>query len=62
LPIGETEKRLFDAIDGERRIVDIAKKTLSTSEQSARLDSTRDFFERLWWHDQVVFSRQQVLN
>jgi SAM-dependent methyltransferase len=62
LPIGETEKRLFDAIDGERRIVDIAKKTLSTSEQSARLDSTQDFFERLWWHDQVVFSRQQVLN
>ncbi len=47
LPIDEREKRLVDAIDGERGIGEIVG------------DERRDFccalFERLWWHDQVVF-------
>jgi SAM-dependent methyltransferase len=44
LPIGSTEKRWFDCIDGSRTISDIAEN-----------DAAGTFFERLWWHDQVVF-------
>lgn len=47
LPISAAEKRMFDAIDGRRTIDDI------TNGSSAH--ATRSFFERLWWHDQVVF-------
>lgn len=53
LPIDVREKGLLDAIDGERSISEIAG------------GEPRDFcsalFERLWWHDQVVFdgSRQR---
>ena len=62
LPIGAIEKRLFDAIDGNRRIADIVERTLSSSHQTADLDVARTFFEQLWWHDQVVFDapRQPV--
>jgi hypothetical protein len=55
LPIGPIEKQLFDAIDGNRNIREIAEATSSHSEQSVDLEVTRAFFERLWWHDQVVF-------
>lgn len=55
LPIGSTEKGLFDAIDGHRSVSDIVKRTLASSQRSADLDWVRTFFERLWWHDQVVF-------
>jgi SAM-dependent methyltransferase len=55
LPIGPAEKQLFDAIDGHRNIQEIAEATLSQSKRSADLEITRAFFERLWWHDQVVF-------
>lgn len=48
LPIAAQEKRLFDAIDGERTIGEIAG--------NAHQDIARTLFERLWWHDQVVFS------
>jgi hypothetical protein len=60
MPIGPMEKRLFDAIDGVRSISDIVDKILLFSHQTMNLDITRTFFERLWWHDQVVFdaSRQ----
>ena len=47
LPIDEREKRLVDAIDGERTIGDIAG--------DEQRDLGRTLFERLWWHDQVVF-------
>jgi SAM-dependent methyltransferase len=46
LAIDATEKRLFDAIDGERRIGDIAG--------GADPGAARAFFERLWWYDQIV--------
>jgi SAM-dependent methyltransferase len=47
LPIDAQELRLFDAIDGKRAIAEIA---------GARgHELARGFFERLWWHDQVVF-------
>jgi len=55
LPIGSTDKRLFDAIDGVRGIGDIVEKTASSSHR----DIARTFFERLWWHDQVVFDASQ---
>jgi hypothetical protein len=55
LLIGPTEKRFFDAIDGDRSIGEIVQRTLSTSHPTTNLDLARTFFERLWWHDQVVF-------
>jgi SAM-dependent methyltransferase len=55
LPIGPTEKRIFDAIDGFRTIRAIAETALPQSNRAAHLDMTRGFFERLWWYDQAVF-------
>ena len=51
LPIDAREKRLVDAIDGERSIGEIAGDTPR--------DVCRALFERLWWHDQVVFDESQ---
>jgi SAM-dependent methyltransferase len=48
LPIRSHEKRLVDGIDGKRSIEEIL------SEVSERA-LARSLFERLWWHDQVVF-------
>ena len=59
LTISSTEKRLFDAIDGDRNIGDILETTLPSSRRQLWLDATRAFFERLWWHDQVVFDTSQ---
>jgi SAM-dependent methyltransferase len=55
LPIGPTDKLLFDGIDGERSIGEIVRKTLSRSQPIPNFDVARTLFERLWWHDQVVF-------
>ena len=52
LPINSTEKRWFDGIDGSRTIGEIAETDSSRNPQP---DAARAFFERLWWHDQVVF-------
>jgi SAM-dependent methyltransferase len=46
LPIDAQEKRLFDAIDGERRIGEIVG--------DGHRDLGRALFEKLWWHDQIV--------
>jgi SAM-dependent methyltransferase len=46
MPIDAREKRLVDAIDGERSIREIAGND--------QRDVCRALFERLWWHDQVV--------
>jgi hypothetical protein len=59
LTIGSTDKRLFDAIDGVRNIGDIVEKTLPPSHRKTNLDMARTVFERLWWHDQVVFDASQ---
>jgi SAM-dependent methyltransferase len=48
LPIDREQKRWVDAIDGERAIGQI----VATPQRSS---ASRDFFERLWWYDQVVF-------
>ncbi len=55
MTINPTEKRLFDAIDGNRTIGDIVRTTLPSSQGQLQLERARTFFERLWWHDQVVF-------
>src|SRR5262245_44490917 len=55
MPIDSTEKRLFDAIDGNCSIGGIVEKTLPSSQTKAQLDLARTFFEKLWWYDQVVF-------
>ncbi|MGA8732211.1 MAG: class I SAM-dependent methyltransferase [Terracidiphilus sp.] len=55
LAISSAEKDMFDAINGDRTIIDIARAALPNSPEELRLEVTRTFFERLWWHDQVVF-------
>jgi SAM-dependent methyltransferase len=55
MPIDSTEKRLFDAIDGSCSIGGIVEKTFPSSQTKSQLDMARSFFEKLWWHDQVVF-------
>jgi SAM-dependent methyltransferase len=51
MPIDSTEKRLFDAIEGNCSIGNIVERTQTKSQ----LDMGRTFFEKLWWYDQVVF-------
>ena len=55
LPVDATEFRLLDLIDGDRSVGDIVDQVLPPLQQASRLDRARTFFERLWWHDQVVF-------
>jgi SAM-dependent methyltransferase len=52
--IDAAEKRMFDAIDGNRTIGEISETTLSSSPGQRQRDARR-FFEQLWWYDQVVF-------
>jgi SAM-dependent methyltransferase len=52
LPIDAPEKKLFDAIDGQRTIGEIAR-------EHGQPDAVRACFERLWWYDQVVFDASQ---
>lgn len=55
LPLRSHEKQLFDSVDGERTIGEIASR-------SVRREIVRPLFERLWWHDQIVFdtTRNQI--
>jgi 2-polyprenyl-3-methyl-5-hydroxy-6-metoxy-1,4-benzoquinol methylase len=48
LPIDAQEKKIFDAIDGERTIEEIVIA-------HGQRDSARSLFERLWRYDQIVF-------
>ena len=49
LPINETEKQMYEAIDGRRNVSEIVETVKYSSPYA------RDFFEKLWWYDQVVF-------
>jgi len=60
VPIDPAEKRLFDAIDGERTIIDLVERARPSAGDTPRLDIARGFFERLWWSDQVVFDASRV--
>jgi SAM-dependent methyltransferase len=53
LPIDAREKRLYDAIDGARTIGELA-------EDHGQRETAGSFFERLGWHDQVVFDTSGV--
>jgi SAM-dependent methyltransferase len=55
MPINQTEKRWFDAIDGNRCVEDIVESGSSSSQHKTHIEIARAFFERLWWYDQVVF-------
>jgi SAM-dependent methyltransferase len=52
LPIDKTQKKLFDAIDGQRTIGEIAPGYVLR-------EAARALFERLWWYDEVVFDTSQ---
>jgi SAM-dependent methyltransferase len=54
LPIDAREKLLVDAIDGQRSVGELAG-----DEPRA---ACRALFERLWWHDQVVFDESRRPN
>jgi hypothetical protein len=51
LPIDAAERRLFEAIDGQRTITEILDN-IPVRGGAVRVGY---FFEKLWWHDQVVF-------
>ena len=55
MPIDTMEMRILDSIDGGRSVGDIVEKALPPSLGASRHDVARALFERLWWHDQVVF-------
>ncbi len=57
LPIDAAEKRLFDAINGERSVGEIVARAARAAPGSSTLDVARGLFERLWQYDQVVFDR-----
>jgi hypothetical protein len=48
LPVDAAEERLLNAVDGRRTIAEIALDEVEP-------DVARDFFQRLWNYDQVVF-------
>ncbi|MGO9425117.1 MAG: class I SAM-dependent methyltransferase, partial [Steroidobacteraceae bacterium] len=57
LPIDATEKRLFDAINGDRSVGDIVARAARGAPGTSLLEVARGLFERLWRYDQVVFDR-----
>jgi SAM-dependent methyltransferase len=51
LPINPAQERVFSAIDGKRTVDEILRGAAGT----AKLDQGREFVERLWRYDQIVF-------
>jgi 2-polyprenyl-3-methyl-5-hydroxy-6-metoxy-1,4-benzoquinol methylase len=65
LPIDDDQRRLFDAIDGQRSIDEILDQVVSTGAGPIGMEQTRIFFEQLWCYDQVVFDasrRKEKIN
>jgi SAM-dependent methyltransferase len=58
LPVDAEEKRLFDAIDGQRNIDEITRNTLPDDDDSH--ERACSLFERLWQYDQVVFDASKT--
>ncbi|HVF21798.1 MAG TPA: class I SAM-dependent methyltransferase [Pyrinomonadaceae bacterium] len=54
LMIDVEEKQFFEAIDGHRNIAEIAALDEKADWKA------RSFFEKLWWHDQVVFDTSKA--
>lgn len=61
LPIDNEERRLFEAIDGQRTIAEIMDLVPDKVNHSGHSGGTPTFFERLWWYDQVVFDASQAI-
>ena len=59
LPIDAGEQQVFDEIDGSASVGDLAIRAAQRAASPAPVQATRAFFERLWWHDQVVFDRSR---
>jgi SAM-dependent methyltransferase len=59
LAIDQSEKDWYDAINGENTINNILRKTHPGS-GSEGLSKVKDFFERLWHYDQVVFDTSKA--
>jgi hypothetical protein len=55
LPIDAQEKLLFEAIDGRQTIAQILRQAATQKVKRRHREQAREFFERLWWYDQVVF-------
>ena len=56
LVINETEKRMFEAINGRRNIDEI----VALASENGDAPQAREFFEKLWQYDQVVFNTSQA--
>jgi len=52
--IGEEEKQMYDAIDGRRDVSEIIETVKGASPLA------RDFFQKLWRYDQVVFDTSRA--
>jgi SAM-dependent methyltransferase len=48
LSLDAREERVLDAVDGERTIGEIIRTRMDR-------DNARALFQKLWWHDQIVF-------
>jgi hypothetical protein len=60
LPVNIIEKRFFDAIDGRRSVAEIVHAVAPSSGETGIVDLARNFFDQLWWHDQVLFDTSQL--
>lgn len=54
--IDEQQKQMYEAIDGQRSVAEI----VGGVKEEEGLPGARDFFEDLWWHDQVIFNTSQA--
>ena len=54
-PIDSLEKRTFDEIDGQRSVAEIINNVSTSTGSRLRQERAREFFERLWMYDHVVF-------
>jgi SAM-dependent methyltransferase len=56
LPISAIEKRFFDAIDGKLSIAEIVHAVAASPEEAGIANLACDFFNQLWWQDQILFA------
>ena len=60
-PIDSSEKRLFDLLDGRKTITEIMNGRAHSMGTNLQLDSTRNFFKRLWQYDHIVFDASKAV-
>jgi hypothetical protein len=60
-PIDSSEKRLFDLLDGRKTITEIMNGGAHSMGTNLQLDSTRNFFKRLWQYDHIVFDASKAV-